>query len=76
MRKKSFPDQLFTEALKNENSGRFEEALATYKIALAEIKKRKHRSNLENMIIEKIKVLDTNIEYNNDIRLNPSAEGG
>jgi len=64
-RKKSIPVTLFTEALRNENSGHYEEAVATYENALDEVKKAKFGNNtgLKNSIIEKLKVLRTAIEY-------------
>lgn len=65
MRKKNLPVELFVEALRNENSGHYEEALITYEYALAEFKKTRANSNLKNKIIEKIKVLHTIIDYKN-----------
>jgi len=59
LRKKSIPVILYVEALRNENSGHFEEAIATYENALMEVK---------NKITEKLKVLHTIIEYRNSLR--------
>ena len=67
-RKKDIPAELFVEALRNENSGHFEEAILTYESALNEVKKNRFHSALENRIVEKLKVLHTTIEYNNNLR--------
>jgi hypothetical protein len=61
--KKNIPVALFLEALRNENSGHFEEAVITYEIALNEFKKIGSHSNLKIKIIDKLKVLDAVIEY-------------
>ena len=65
LQKKNIPFKLFDEALRNENSGHFEEAITTYENALTEAKKIRFHSGLENKIIEKLKVLHTAIEYKN-----------
>ena len=65
LRKKNLSVELFAKALKNENSGHYEEAVITYKIALNEVKKTRFHNSLENKIIEKIKLLHTLIDYNN-----------
>jgi hypothetical protein len=63
-RQKDIPAELFAEALKNENSGHFEEAIQTYEDALTKVSKSRFRSgSLKNRIIEKLKVLHTAIEY-------------
>ncbi len=67
LRKKKAPGGLFAEALRDENSGNFEAAITTYQSALEEAKKKKFRdSKMENKIIAKLKVLQTNIDYNNN----------
>ena len=59
-------DELFAEALKNENSGYFEAAVTTYERALGEARKAGFQSgDLKNTIIEKLKVLNTVIRYQN-----------
>jgi len=68
LRKKNISVELFNKALKNENSGHFEEAVVTYESALNEVKKIRFHGNLKNKIVEKLKVLHTLIEYNNGIR--------
>lgn len=65
---KNIPVQLFNQAIKNENNGSFEAALITYESALNEVKKIRFHSNLKNKIIDKIKVLQTIIEYKNNFR--------
>jgi hypothetical protein len=58
------PVKLFNEALKKENDGRFEEAQLGYQSALEEVKtKRFQSSKLKSKIIEKLKILNTVIEY-------------
>jgi hypothetical protein len=56
---------LFAEALKNENSGLYEEAATGYERALVKLKQIRFHRQLKNKIIEKVKVLHTLIEYNN-----------
>ena len=68
LRKKNVSVELFARALKNENSGHYEEAVVIYENALNEVKKNRFHSSLENKIIEKLKVLHTCIEYKNDHR--------
>jgi hypothetical protein len=68
LRRKNIPVRLFNEALRNENSGHFEEAVMTYETALNEINKIRFHGTLKNKIIDKIKVLRTNLEYNNNLR--------
>ncbi len=63
LRKKNVPVELFMKALRNENSGQFEEAVNTYENALSEFKKMRFHRNLKNKIIEKIKLLRAIIEY-------------
>ena len=68
-RKKDIPFELFVAALKNENDGLFEAAVITYETALDEVKKTRFRSDhLKNKIIGRLKVLHTNIDYNNNLR--------
>jgi len=66
--KKNAPVRLFAEALKNENSGHFAEAVITYQNALDEVKKIRFHSHLKNKIVEKLKVLNTVIEYGQNAR--------
>src|ERR1039457_1739046 len=60
--KDNIPVRLFTEALKNEKSGYFEEAIINYEIALKKFKKIKSHSTLKNKISEKLRLLHTLIE--------------
>jgi hypothetical protein len=62
-RRKDIPSALFSAARKKENSGDYEEALSNYENALTEIRKIGHGKRLETIIIEKIKVLHTVIQY-------------
>ena len=64
--KKNVPEELFTEALRKENSGYFETAIDTYERALDEVKKNRFGgSSLKSQIIKKLKVLYTVMEYKN-----------
>ena len=63
LQKKNIHANLFLEALRNENSGHFEEAIITYESALNEVKKRRFHNSLKNKIIEKLKVLHAAIDY-------------
>jgi len=68
MHKKSIQVRLFSEALKNENSGHFAEAITRYETVLNEVKKNRFRGNsFKNKIIEKLKVLHTITEYKNNL---------
>ena len=60
--------RLFAEALKNENSGHFEEAVITYQNALDEVNKIRFHNNLKTKIVGKLKVLNTVIEYTHNAR--------
>ena len=66
LQKKNVSGELFAEALRNENSGHFEEAVLTYQNALDEVKKTRFHSNMESKIVQKLKVLNTVIEYTNN----------
>jgi len=50
LKKKNVPARLFAEALKNENSGNFTEALITYQNALDEVEKVRFHGDLKNKI--------------------------
>ena len=65
-RRKNVPVELFTEALKDENSGHYEEAVIHYESALSEVNKVRFHSTLRNKISEKLKVLHTLIKYKNN----------
>jgi len=65
-RRKNRPSELFAEALRKENNGNFVVAKMTYETALNEINKTGfHGGSLKTKIIEKLKVLETVIEYEN-----------
>ena len=68
VKKKTLPTRLFIEAQKNENDGRFEEAVIAYESALDEASKFRFHGSLKNKIIEKLKVLHTTIEYKNNFQ--------
>ena len=66
LRRKNIAVELYVEALRNENSGHLEGAVITYETALNEVKKIRFHSILKNKIIEKLKLLHSIIEYNNN----------
>jgi len=68
VKKKTLPLRLFIEAQKNENDGRFEEAVIAYESALDEARKFRFHGSLKNKIINKLKVLHTTIEYKNNFQ--------
>lgn len=67
-KRKNISFRLFSEALKNENSGHFAEAVITCQNALDELKKTRFHGALENKIVAKLKVLNTVIAYTNNAR--------
>jgi hypothetical protein len=67
LRKKNISVELYIEALRNENNGHFEAAVITYETALNEVKKIRFHSSLKNKIIQKLKLLHTVVEYNNNL---------
>jgi hypothetical protein len=67
LRKKSIPVELYIEALRNENNGHFEAAVIAYETALIEVKKIRFHGTLKNKIIQKLKLLHTVVEYNNNL---------
>jgi hypothetical protein len=63
---KYLPWDLYVKALKSENSGHFENAYASYKSALGEINKSRFQNvDLKKRTMEKLKVLETIINYKN-----------
>jgi len=67
VRKKNIPVGLFVEGLRNENNGHFEAAIINYETALNEVRKIRFHGTLKNKIIEKLKLLHTVIEYENNL---------
>jgi hypothetical protein len=57
----------FSLALYNENIGDYEEALTKYEAALAEIKKTKRNQTFRSIILDKIKVLHTVVQYEKNV---------
>ena len=57
-------EQLYTEALKNENSGKLEDALVIYENAFAAAKKIRRNPSFKDKIAAKLQLLHTVIEYN------------
>jgi hypothetical protein len=67
LKKKDLPVELFVEGLKYENNGHFDEAIMNYENALVEVKKNRFQNSLKNKIIQKLKVLNTIIEYKKNL---------
>ena len=68
LKKKNLPVELFVEGLKYENDGHFDEAIINYENALNEVRKNRFQNDLENKIIQKLKVLHTVSEYKKNIQ--------
>lgn len=75
LRKRNISVELFSRALRNENSGLFEEAVIDYECALQEVKKIKFHKKLKNKIIDKLRVLHTFIEYKNNMTIQTESKG-
>ena len=75
LKKKNLPVELFVEGLKYENDGHFDEAIINYENALSEVKKNRFHRDLENKIIQKLKVLYTISEYQKNIRFTHKIAG-
>jgi hypothetical protein len=61
--RENIPMALFIKALKEENSGSFEEAIISYENALGKFVRINYRGSLKNRITEKLKILHTVTEY-------------
>ena len=61
LKKKDLPVELIVEGLRYKNDGHFDEAIMSYENALSEVKKNRFHRNLENRMIQKLKVLHTNM---------------
>ena len=57
------------EALRNENNGLYEVAIANYESAQSEVNKTRLHSTFKKKIIEKLKVLHSLINYNSSVRV-------
>lgn len=63
LNRKSNSIRLFNAALKSENDCQFEKAIGEYETALDEIKRTGRNVQLKTRIIDKIKLLNTVIQY-------------
>jgi hypothetical protein len=61
--KRNTPTALLTEALRYENNGLYEKAVASYEAALEKVKKIRSQKMLKDRLVAKLKVLHTIIEY-------------
>ena|SRR6478736_3231823 len=75
LKKKNLPVELFVEGLKYENDGHFDEAIINYENALSEVKKNRFHRDLENKIIQKLKVLYTISEYQKNTQFTRKIAG-
>jgi hypothetical protein len=75
LKKKDLPVELFVEGLKYENDGHFDEAIINYENALSEVKKNRFHRDLENKIIQKLKVLHTMSEYKKNTQFTRNIAG-
>ena len=75
LKKKDLPVELFVEGLRYENDGHFDEAIMNYENALSEVKKNRVHRDLENKIIQKLKVLYTVSEYKKNIQFTRKITG-
>jgi hypothetical protein len=64
----NIPVGLYLKALRDENSGHFEEAVTCYEAALSQCEGLKFQRAFKNKIIGKMKLLHTIIEYNKTFR--------
>jgi|SRR5436190_23518063 len=75
LKKKNLPVELFSEGLKYENDGHFDEAIINYENALSEVKKNRFHRDLKNKIIQKLKVLYTISEYQKNVQFTHKVAG-
>jgi outer membrane protein assembly factor BamD (BamD/ComL family) len=61
--KKNSHTELYSEGVRNENEGRYNQALRNYEGALAEIRKLRMNRKFGKKIAERIKILQTTINY-------------
>jgi outer membrane protein assembly factor BamD (BamD/ComL family) len=61
--KKNSHTELYSEGVRNENEGRYSQALRNYEGALAEIRKLRMNRKFGKKIAERIKILQTTINY-------------
>jgi len=64
----NIPVGLYLKALRDENSGHFEEAVTSYEAALSQCDGLKFQRAFKNKIIGKVKLLHTIIDYNKTFR--------
>jgi len=66
--KKNHPTALYSEGVRNENDGRYSLALNNYEDALSEIRKLNLNNKFGEKIAQRIKILKTTIEYENNFQ--------
>ncbi len=71
--KKNSHTGLYAEGVRNENNGNYEQALHNYEDALSEIRKLRLNDKFSIKITERIKILRTTIEYENNFQVRHSA---
>lgn len=66
--KSHIPTALYAKALRAENDGHFEEAIANYEIVLSKCRRVRFQRAFKIKIIGKVKLLHTIVDYNNSFR--------
>lgn len=64
---------LFLKARKNENAGDYAEAISNYEAALQEVNKIRFHKGLKSQIIDKLKILNSFIDYHQNLRMKRGA---
>jgi hypothetical protein len=66
--KRNTHTELYSQALRHENNGSYEKALHNYQDALSEVRKLRLNDKFGHKIADKIKILRTTIEYENNFQ--------
>jgi len=67
-RKSLMPVGLYAQALRDENSGRYEEAITGYEVILTQCSRIRFQRAFKNKIIRKVKLLHSIVNYNNSFK--------
>jgi hypothetical protein len=62
--------ELYSEGLRNENNGSYRLAVNNYENALSEIRKLRRNNKFGRRIADRIRILRTTIEYENNFQTN------
>jgi hypothetical protein len=72
--KRNSHTELYSQALRHENNGSYEKALHNYQDALSEVRKLRLNDKFGHKIADKIRVLRTTIEYENNFQKSHSQQ--